>query len=76
MMLEGMRDCPACYGPNDWSEDRCIGCGTSLASPEFLEDSSSWLNGHGAELLSPAPPAEGTTSCASEDIEEGRHALP
>jgi hypothetical protein len=75
-MLEGIRDCPACYGPCLWNEDRCIGCGTSLESPEFVQGGSSWLDGGRTEPLGPAPPTEGARSRASEDIEESRHALP
>jgi HEAT repeat protein len=45
-MGEPSRFCPACYSPNDWSDDRCLSCGTSLATDESYDDKLIWALGH------------------------------
>jgi hypothetical protein len=45
-MAGPMRYCPACYAPNEWTDDRCIGCGGSLATDDSYEDRLIWALGH------------------------------
>jgi HEAT repeat protein len=51
------RYCPACYGPNDWDDDRCIACGTALQTDESYDERLTWALDH---------PDSGTAMLASQ----------
>jgi HEAT repeat protein len=45
-MSEPTRVCPACYGFNRWSADRCQACGALLENDEDLDHRLIWALGH------------------------------
>lgn len=45
-MSEPTRVCPACYGFNRWSAERCQSCGAALENDDDLESRLIWALGH------------------------------
>ena len=45
-MSEPTRVCPACYGFNPWSADRCEACGAALENADDLDHRLIWALGH------------------------------
>jgi len=45
-MSEPTRVCPACYGFNIWSADRCEACGALLETDDDLDGRLIWALGH------------------------------
>ncbi len=45
-MSEPTRVCPACYGFNAWSADRCRVCGAVLENDDDLDGRLIWALGH------------------------------
>lgn len=45
-MSEPTRICPACYGFNPWSANRCETCGAALENDDDLDHRLIWALGH------------------------------
>ena len=45
-MSEPTRICPACYGFNPWSANRCETCGAALENDDDLDSRLIWALGH------------------------------
>jgi hypothetical protein len=45
-MSEPTRICPACYGFNAWSADRCRSCGAAPENDDDLDSRLIWALGH------------------------------
>jgi HEAT repeat protein len=55
------RYCPACYMRNEWTDNRCAACGTSLASDDSYDERLVWALDH---------PDTGTAMLAAEVLAE------
>jgi hypothetical protein len=55
------RYCPACYGSNEWTADRCIACGTALTSEDSYDERLIWALDH---------PDTGTAMLAADVLAE------
>ena len=79
-MAGPVRYCPACYTANAWDVERCLQCGTSLASTDSFDERLAWALNHpdtatamlAADLLA----RRGTRSAIDRLIEATRSSDP